>query len=444
MKTKSIILFLAMLSPFIMKAQQNSTLKTWSLSDCIDYALIQNIDIRGSELNNKANEVYVEQAKWQKSPSVSASVNKNFIWNNSTDATTNSTDFSGSNNTNYSVNSNISLYNGLKLNNKIKQAQINLESGQYNLETIKESISLSILGAFLQVLYAEELVKNSKKQIESTTEQLELAQERLSLDIISRSDYLQVKSQLASEKLTLANAQSDYAIARINLIQLMELPIDNNFEIVRPDLEGGLNQLREPDATLIYKLAMNIKPQIKNAELNKESAKYDEKIARADYFPSISINTGLGTAYSSLTSGKNYFNQIDYNINPSIGLSLSIPIFQQKQVKTNIHLAKIGVQNAELSQINIQNHLRKDIEQTCADVTSAQIQFEASVEKYEATNESYNLAEEKFKNGLINSVDFLIEKTNQIVAESDLLQSKFNLIFNYKILDFYSGNPITL
>lgn len=444
MKTKTILLLMSMLSTFILKAQENETSKMWSLSNCIDYALLQNIDVRGSELSNKSNEIYLEQAKWQKYPSVNASVNKNFNWSNSTDITTGNSDFSGSNNTNYSINSSISLYNGFKLKNRIEQAQLSLESGLYNSETIKESVSLSILNAFLQVMYAEESMKNSEKQIESTTEQLQLANERLALSIISRSDFLQVKSQLASEKLTLANATSNYEIAKINLMQLIELPVDGSFEIIRPDLNGELNQFREPNAKTVYELALGIKPQIKNAELNKENAEYDEKIARADFLPNVSLNAGLGTGYSSLNSEENYFNQLDYNLNPSLGLSVSIPVFQKKQVKTNIQLAKIGVENAELNQINVKNQLRKNIEQACVDVTSAQIQYQASTEKFEATNESYSLAEEKFKNGLINSVDFLIEKTNQIVAESDLLQSKFNLIFSYKILDFYSGDSITL
>jgi len=443
MKTKVLILLLTLQIPGLLQAQ-NIPVKKWSLTDCIDYALKQNIDVRGSELSNQSNEVNVQQAKDQKLPSVNASVNKNFNWSNRASGTTGQTSFSGSNNTNYSVNSSVSLYNGLKLNTKIKQAELNLESSKFNTKTIKESVSLSVLDAFLQVLYTEEQVKNSEKQIESTTEQLALAAERLSLSIISKSDYLQVKSELASEKYTLANAKSNYELAKVSLEQLMELPVDKNFEIEDPDLKGELNQVRNPDAPKVYTEALKLKPQIKSAELNKQSTELDEKIARSDYYPSLSLNAGVGTGYSSLSREMNYFNQLNHDINPSVGLSLSIPIFQKNQVKNNIQQAKINVQNAELNQINTQNQLRKNIEQACTDVNAAQMQYEASNEKYSATEESYKLAEEKFKNGLINSVDFLIEKTNMIVAESDFLQSKYNLIFSYKILDFYAGNPIQL
>ena len=424
-------------------AQQNdSTL--WTLNECIDYAHEQNIDVRSSLLSNKSNEIGYEQAKSQKLPSVNGAISQNFNWQKGTNSTGETSGYSGNSNNNYQLSSNVSVYNGLKLNNKVKQAEIELEYGKYNSETIKENVSLQILNAFLQVLYSEEQVKNAENQVASTTEQLQLAEERLNLSIISRSDYLQVKSELASEKLTLANAKSNFDISKISLMQLMELPVSKNFDIVRPDLEKELNQMREPNAVSIYHQALGIKPQIKTAELNSQSALYNEKIAKADYYPSVFLNAGLGTGYSSAFSTQNYFSQLNNSINPSVGFSVSIPIFQKNQVKYNVQQAQIGIENANLSQINIKNQLRKNIEQACADVSSAQIQYEAGKEKFEATNESYLLAEEKFKNGLINSVDFLVIKNTSILAESDLLQSKFNLLFSYKILDFYAGIPITL
>lgn len=448
MKTKATIListvvFLTVLFPFKNNAQQADS-TVWTLTRCIDYANEQNIEVRSSVLSIKSNEVGFEQAKSQKLPSVSGSISQNFSWQKGEDATGASTGYSGNSNNNYQVSSSVTLSNGYKLSNKVKQAELVLESVKLNSETIKENISLQILDAFLQVLYAEEQVKNAERQIESTTEQLALANERLTLSIISKSDYLQVKSELASEKLTLANARSQFEIARISLMQLMELPVTQDFDIVRPDLEKELNQMREPDAQSVYETALGIKPQVKSAEINTESALYDEKIAKADFYPSVSVNAGLGTGYSSVYTNSNYFDQLGNSINPSVGLSVSIPIFQKNQVKNNVKLAQIGIESAELNQLNVKNQLRKSIEQACTDVNSAQEQYEAGKEKYTATEESYLLAEEKFKNGLINSIDFLVIKNSLILAESDLLQSKFNLVFSYKILDFYAGVPISL
>jgi outer membrane protein len=157
----------------------------------------------------------------------------------------------------------------------------------------------------------------------------------------------------------------------------------------------------------------------------------------------LAASAGISSGYSSLNSGS-YSGQINNQIYPAVGFSLSIPIYQKKQVRTSITVAKIGYQNAELSEIDTKNTLRKNIEQACVDVSSAQIKYEASKENYSATLEASLLSDEKFKQGVINSVDYLVSKTNLIVAESELLQSKYNLIVSYKIMDYYMGIPLAL
>lgn len=421
-----------------LSAQQDSV---WTLEKCINYALSKNIQVRKSEVVNQQYQVAADQAKAQRYPSLNASVNQNFNWSKS--STSGTSGFTGNNGSNYSVSSGVTLFNASKITNQIKQSELNIESGKYSLETTKESISLSILQAYLQVLYAEENVKNSEKQIESTTSQLNLAGERLALQVISQSDYAQVKSQLASEKLTLANAQSTLAIDKVNLEQLMDLPVTDNFNLAHPDLTGTINQNRTPDVSKVYETALAIKPQIKNASVNKEVASLNEKIAKAGFFPTLSASAGVSSSFSS-RSTDHYFDQLNNGTEPSLGFSLSIPVYQKKQVKSNVANAKLGYQDAELSEINTRNELRKSIEQACQDVISAQIKYEASAENYKATSESSALSDEKFRQGVINSVDYLVQKTNLIVAESELLQSKFNLIFSYKVLDFYTGIPLSL
>jgi outer membrane protein len=198
-----------------------------------------------------------------------------------------------------------------------------------------------------------------------------------------------------------------------------------------------------PDVKAIYETALAIKPQIKNAAINKKSAELDKQIAKAGYFPVLSASAGISSGYSSSATDL-YFNQLNNGIRPSVGFSLSVPIYQKKQVKTSVAVAKIGYNDAELSETDTKNQLRKSIEQTCQDVISAQIEYDASLEKFQATQESSAQSDEKFRQGIINSVDYLVTKTNLIVAESQLLQSKFKLIFSYKILDFYSGIPLSL
>ena len=441
MKAKIIILLFISTVSVYLSAQKDSV--AWSLNDCVDYALTQNVDVRKSILNNLSDQLNYNQAKNNRLPSVNASARQNFSLSNTINSTTNTSSFSGNNNSSYSISSSMTLYNGSKLNNLIKQAELDMQSGKYDSETIKESISLSILNAYLQVLFNEENVKNAAKQVEASTEQLNLSQERLNLSVISRSDYLQVKSQLATEKLNLANAKSQYAIARVSLMQLMELPVNDDFSISHPTLGESINADIFPNAVDIYAIALGIKPEVKSANYKKESAALDQKVASAALYPSVTADVGVGTSYSNAFS-TSYFGQLSDQVSPYVGLTLNIPIFQKKQVKTNISQAKINYQNAELLEIDTKNQLRKEIEQICVDVVSAQSEYESSQEQFDAINESYALSEEQFKNGLISSVDFLYEKTNLIVAESQFLQSKYNLIFNYKILDFYKGNPINL
>lgn len=419
--------------------------KTWSLEECINYALGKNIQVQKTLLSNDRNQLSANQAQANRLPSVNASVRENFNWYKGFDSSTGSYgSSSGANSTNYSVSSSVSLFNGQKLTNKIKQAELDLQAGRLYSETVKESVGLNILNAYLQVLYAYESVKNAEKQIISTTEQLALSKERMDLGVISMSDYLQIKSELATEKSTLASAKTSLSLGKVTLMQLMELPVDQNFEISSPNIDSLLISSTQPDAQEIYNLALGIKPQIKNAVLTKESAAIDVNIAKADALPSLSMDAGLSTGYSSLTQNSGYTNQLKDKVNPSVGFSLSIPIFQKKQIKTNVAMANISVSDAELDEINTKNELRKNIEQACADVGSAKSQFVASQEQNQATKESYDVTAEKYAQGLLNSVDFLIQKTNLITSESKFLQSKYNLIFSYKILDFYKGISLTL
>ena len=309
---------------------------------------------------------------------------------------------------------------------------------------MKESVGISILNGYLQVLFSYESVNNAKKQIESTSQQLALAKERMDQGVISLADYLQIKSELATEKSTLATAESQLAINKVTVMQLMDYPVDKNFEISSPNLDSLLLKTYQPDAQEIYNLALGIKPEIKNAALNKQSASLNVEIARADYLPSLSLGAGLSSSYSSLTTGADYTAQLKNKVNPAIGFSLSIPIFQKNQIRTNVSLAKIAVSNAELDELNTKNTLRKEIEQACADVDKAKSEYAASQEQMQSSKESYDVTDEKYKVGLLNSVDFLVQKTNLITSESKLLQSKFSLIFGYKVLDFYKGIPLTL
>ena len=416
--------------------------KIWTVDDCIQFALEKNIQVQKAQVSNSIFEINLAYAKSAWYPSLSGSARENLSWSNQLNTTTGSTVFKGTDGTNISVNSGMTVYNGNRIKNNVRKSEIDYEADKYNTEVIKESVSLNVLNAYLQVLYAEEQVKNSNNQISSTQEQLNLAAERLKLGAIANSDFLQVKSQLATEKQTLATAQSQLAINRITLMQLMELTETKDISIEHPNLDSLINQKRTPDPVEVYQTALGIKPEVKNAELSKKSSQISVDIAKAGLYPDLSLNAGLSTLYSSESgSGAGY--QLKNNISPAIGLSATIPIYLNKQVRTNVAIAKKNTNNAELDEMNVKNQLRKAIEQACQDVVSSQIEFEASTEAYNAVKESFDVASAKFFQGLMNSVDFLVQKTTFIAEESSFLQSKYRLIFSYKVLDFYTGQPLS-
>ncbi len=441
---KILIILIAAIFPISGFAQNDSTkTTTWSLSDCMNYAKEKNITIQKSVVAQHQSEYSLAQSKANLLPSVSGTASTTFSWAKETLSENNSfADREQSNTTSFAVNSSMTLFSGFKLKKQVEQAEINLKSSQYNTLAQEEDIELSILNAYLEILYAKENIKNSAQQIKATKEELKLAKERMDIGVISKSDYLQIKSELASEKATLANYQSTLNTNKITLMQLMEIPVSNNFDITDPNINEQLLKVGTSEAKEVYLQALGTKAEIKQAALSVESSKYGIDIAKAGYYPVVSLSAGLNTGWSDQVSGFSYGSQLKNQFTPTIGMSVSIPIFQNKEAKINVAQAKLSVTDAQLDELNVKNNLRKEIEQACADLTSAKIKYEANLEEYSSASESYEVARERYNEGLINSVDFLSIKTDKIKAESNLLQAKYNLIFSNKIVDYYKGETL--
>lgn len=413
--------------------------KQWSLTDCIGYALEQNIQVRKAGVSVSLGELNLQQSKDNMLPSLSASLSENLGWRQETNAP-DETSWAGSSRTNASLSSGLTLFNGFQLKNQVRQAGLDLKSLQYSADQTMESISLNIMSAYLQVLYSEEQVTNAGNQAEVTREELALAAERLSLGAIANSDYLQVKAQLASEESSLASAANSLKMAKLNLMQLMEYPVDEAFEIIRPDIDAIISTAPATDAVSLYEEALRVKPQVKIASLNRENASIDLEIARGGFLPSLSLNAGMSTGF---TGAAEMGAQLKSGFSPSVGLSASIPIFRNNQTRASVTRAKYGITTAELDELNTRNQLRKEVEQAVLDAGSALINYQAALKRYDSSVENYNVSEEKFKLGAMNSVDFLIQKTNLTAAESNLLQAKYELVYSHKIIDFYRGVELT-
>jgi len=411
----------------------------WTLTDCIGYALEQNIQVRKADVSVSLGELNLQQAKDNMLPSLSASLGENLGLQRMT-GSTGEVSWDGSSRTSASLSSGLTLFNGFQLRNRVRLAALDQRSLQYSADQTRESVSLSIMSGYLQVLYAEEQVANSRNQAEATREELALAGERMSLGAISNSDYLQVKTQLASEEATLATAENNLKMARLNLMQLMEYPVDESFETARPDIDAVISSIPIADASAVYEEALRVKPQVQIATLNRESAALDLEIARGGFFPSVSVNAGMSTGFTQVAE---MGSQLKNGFSPSLGLTASIPIFRNNQNRVAVSRAQYGITIAELDELNTRNQLRKEVEQAVLDTESARLSYLAALNRYEASLETYSVSEEKFKLGAMNSVDFLIQKTNLTAAESNLLQAKYEMVYSHKIIDFYRGVPLS-
>ena len=439
MKIYISLIILALCSQILLSAQA----QPFSLKDCIEYALENSTDIARSQNNVQLQSAYLEQSKASRLPNLQLGINQQLTstgnynsiggeWNRNSNSTLNA-----------SVNSQMTLYNGAKIKNTISQNKINLESAEISIQALRELISLNILSFYMDALLSKENLKNSQLQLEATQKQLTYAEARSEAGVLSRSDLLYIKSQLASDKTSKIEAESNMRLALVSLMQIMNMPINDRFNIQQPDVENIIKQNSEYNPETVYNVALGLQANIQTAELNVKSAETGVEIVKSGALPSLMLNGGVGSGYGSNTD-INLGEQFSNSINPYVGLSLSIPIYQRKQIKTQVKTAQIQSSNVKLELMDLKNDLRKYIEQACTDAQTAQSTYNALQEQLEAEQESYDVASEMFSQGMVNSVDFLLSKNNLIIAENKFAQAKYKLVLQNKIVEYYLGKPIEL
>jgi outer membrane protein len=376
-------------------------------------------------------------------PSVDASARQNLAWSDVQSSTDGSWAYEGSVTQSLGINASLNIFNGLRTYRSIQQGEIDYQAGLLDTETQRDNLKLQVLGAYTQVLYAIQQVDNAMRQVNVTKEQLNQASERLQIGSIAKADYLQVATQLAQEQLTLTNARNLLATNRITLMQLMEYPIAETFEVVQPDMSQLTVPAQIPLASEVYRLAQQQKPQVESAKLKTQSALIAVDLAKATALPSLALDAGLSTNYTDKVQQLTFGSQLEHNLTPSLGLTLSIPLFTQGKTKSQVSQAQIRGELTKLDGQNTLNQLRKNIENACLDVSASSAEYQSASQQYQSAQASFEQAQERFAKGVISTIDFLVQKTNLINAESAVLQSRYNLIFSLKTLDFYSGNPLS-
>ncbi len=415
--------------------------KLFTLDDCIKYALENSTTIgrASNEVFSQASDL--EQRKAERGPNLSLAASETFNSNGTYDNTGDQWSRKTNSNMNVSLSSNITLYNGARIKNSILQGKINVSAAETDIKTKEELLSLDVLSAYIFVLQAKEQLKNSKTQLEATEKSLEDATIRREAGVMSPVDYLNIKSQYASDKAALVNSQSALHISKISIMQTINMPVSNTFDIAQPDTDNLLKMNAKTDASIVYNFALKIQPSVKTAALDLESSAIDIKLAKTNGLPNLSLFGGIQSNYSTV-SNLGFSNQFSNQLTPAIGINLSIPIYQRKEVKNKVKQASIARQNFEYNLIDIKNDLRKAIEQACADAQTANSAYLSYEEQYLAEQESYKLAAEMFSQGMLNSVDFISSKNNLSTAENNLTKAKYGMILQNEIIDYYMGNKI--
>lgn len=441
MKRKNIISCLILLgfisiAPSI-SAQQKP--KVWDLRSCINNALENNIQIKKQQQSVEINKVDFEQSKAERLPSLNGGIGQSFTNQMAASGGSQEQYYSG----NYSLQSEMVLYNGNKLNNTVSQNELFVKSGELTVKEAENNMELSITTAYLKILYARESVVNAENILVSSEKQNERAKVLFESGYIAESNYAQVQSQYSKDKYALVVANNTFDVQILQLKQLLQLGINDSISIEFPVLDDKQVLKALPAKQDVFNTALNTMPEVENSKVNMDVATIDLDIAKAGLLPSLSLSTSLASGHSSRTS-ENYATQLGNNFYQNAGLSLNIPIFNKKQVKSTISKAQIGIETSKLSYAEIQTTLLTAVETAYLDAVSAQSRFQAASEQLKFTLVSYSLIEEQFNLGMKNTVELLTEKTNYLTAQQEYLQAKYTAILNYKILDFYQNKPIEL
>ena len=422
---------------------------TWSLEKCITYALENNLQVKQQNLAVETKENALTVAKMAHLPSLNASASHSYSFGRAIDYGSNqvSNDIIS---TSFSINANLTLFNGFEILNSRKQSQTNYLAAKSDVETIKNSIAIQIALGYLQILLNDELVNSTATQVELSKMQVERTRVLVNAGSLPEGNLFEMEAQLASDEAQLVNAQNQLDLAYLTLTQMLDLKSAESFRIEKPTNVDVEEKLAATNPQEIFNISMGIMPQIKGSELNVESANYGLKIAKGRYYPQLS----LGASYSSgarqflkenpLVAEVPFETQIRDNASTYLGFSLSIPIFNGLQTRKGVSNAKINLSSTQIDLENQKNSLYKDIQQAYADALAALKKYKSTQKSLQALEEAFRYSEQKFNLGMVTSIDYTTAKNKLAKAQTDLLQAKYEFIFKSKILDFYKGETLKL
>lgn len=426
-------------------------IKKWSLRQCIDYAMDNNIQLQKSKISENVAETELKQAKAGLLPNLSGSMTQslsyrpfqksssNFVNGSITSNSSNKTIQNGS----YGINANWTVWNGGINTNSIKSKQKDLEITRLESMQQANSIQEQITQLYVQILYSSDAVKVNKEINKKDSIAYVQGQEMLKAGKLSRSDLQQLKAAVSESGYAVVNSITQVRNYKLQLKQLLELQPGEEFDITPISTDESLVTSTIPDKMDVYSTALASRPEIISGKYNIESSELQLKIAKAGYMPTVSLTGGIGDNHMTGTN-ENFGNQMKYNLSGSVGLTLSIPIFDNRQTKSAIEKAKYNYTNAQLDLTDKEKDLYSAIETYWLNATSNQQRFIAAKSNVESQQENNDLISEQFRLGLKDIVELTTSRSSLLQAKQEMLESKYMTLLNVQLLKFYSGEEIKL
>lgn len=434
---KSIIFYMIAACSITAQAQN-----TWTLRQCIDYAIEHNIQIRQTENQAEQSKVNVNTAKWARLPNLNGSINQNWNWGRNASPIDNTYSDINNANTGLSIGTNIPVFTGLQIPNQYALSKLNLKAAIEDLNKAKEDIAIYVTSGYLQVLLNLELSKIAQKQIELSQEQLHRIQGLYEAGKASPSEVAETQARMAQDEMNAVQADNNYKLALLDLSQQLELPTPEGLILADPQDTLKFSPLTPPED--IYTQAMLYKPGIKAAEYRLQGMEKNIRIAQSYYYPQLSFNAGLSTSYYTINgkSEQGFGNQLKNNLNKYLGFNLSVPIFNRFSTRNRVHTARLQKIDQELQLDDVKKKLYKEIQQAWYNALASESKYKSSESAVKANEASFQLMNERFNNGKATSLEYNESKLSLTKALSDRTQAKYDYLFRIKILEFYKGQSI--
>lgn len=436
-------LSLLMLLPVTVEARE------WTLQDCISYALQNNISLQKSRIQHLSAMEDVKQSKAELLPSLSASTSQNVSYNpwpesgsymiagDKVQTNVDKVYYNGS----YSISGNWTVWNGNRNHNQVKINKLTADQAALDSATTANNIQEQITQLFVQILYSKEAVEVNKATLETSKKNEERGKEFVKVGSMSKADLAQLTAQRAQDEYSVVQAESNLRDYKRQLKQLLQITDQDDFDVVAdaPTDETALQTI--PGVTSVYEAALGIRPEIKNAKLGIESSDLQIKVAKAQWMPTIGINAGVSTNTTSMNDN-NWGTQLKNNFTVGGGLSVSIPIYDNRTAKTAVNKARLSKQSYELDLRDKQTTLYSTIENYWLQAVNNQAQFKSAKVSTESAQESYELLSEQFRQNLKNTIELMNGKDALLKAKQNELQAKYLAILNINMLKFYQNGQL--